>query len=87
MEGLGLDRADFVHARSNGRALDAFKARVRRAYRKLVLELHPDRTGNDPEKAKLFQLATAVVKEIETMTPCPRPRRYRWAMKMRTMVR
>lgn len=80
---LGVSQADLMRAQSSQRALDALKARLKRAYKTLALECHPDRTHNDPEKAALFQLATHVVKEIETIQPHPNPRRLKWAVRIK----
>lgn len=85
MAGLGIAPEDFQRARVNGRALDALRAHVKKAYRKLALSLHPDRTGGDPEKAKLFQLATEVVQEIEKMEAEP-PRRVKWAVRIKAVT-
>ena len=46
-------------------ALEALKERVRKNYKKLAFESHPDRTGNDPEKTERFKMATAVRDKIE----------------------
>lgn len=81
---LGVSQADLLRAQSSERALDAIKARLKKAYRKLALECHPDRTGEDAGKAELFQLATHVVKEIETMVPRARTRTVKWAVRIRS---
>ena len=84
MDRLGINQPDLLRAQSSQRALDALKARLKKPYRALALECHPDRTGDDPEKAVLFQLATHVVKEIESMLPHPDPRRVKWAVRIRS---
>jgi hypothetical protein len=84
MDGLEIDQDTILRARTNARALDVLKREVKKAYRKLVLTLHPDRTGGDPEKSSLFQLATEVVKEIQAMeVTSEAPRRVKWAVRLR----
>ena len=83
---LGVNQSDLQRAQSSQRALDALKARLKKAYKKLALECHPDRTKDDPEKSKLFQLATHVVKEIESIEAHPDPRRVKWAAKIRAVT-
>lgn len=83
---LGVCQADLLRAQTCQRTLDALKARIKKSYRKLALECHPDRTQDDADKAALFQLATHVVKEIETMQAHPNPRRIKWAARIRTRV-
>lgn len=85
MAGLGVAPEDLQRARVNARALDALRARLKKSYRKLALSLHPDRTGGDPEKARLFQLATEVVQEIERMKVEP-PRRVKWAVRIKAVT-
>lgn len=84
MEGLEIDQAILLRAQTNARALDTLKRGIKKAYRKLALRLHPDKTGGDPAKSVLFQLATEVVKEIEALevTSDP-PRRVRWAVRLK----
>jgi len=86
MHGLGVSQADLLRAQSSSRSLDALKSRLKRAYRKLALECHPDRTRDDPEKTRLFQLATHVVKEIESMEAHPNPRKVKWAVRIRSTI-
>jgi hypothetical protein len=85
MTGLGLTRDDLRRVRTNQRALDALRSRIKKAYKRLVLTLHPDRTGGDPEKAALFQLATEVVQEIEKMEAGP-PRHVKWAVRIKAVT-
>jgi phage-related protein len=86
MAGLGITQADLSRASMSERSLQALQRRVKKAYRKLVMELHPDRTNDDPDKARLFQLAGKVVEEIEKMDAHPNPRRIKWAVKIRLAV-
>lgn len=86
MERLGVSQSDLMRAQSSERALDAIKARLKKSYKALALECHPDRTNGDPDKAALFQLATHVVKEIEAMEAHPNPRRVKWAARIKATV-
>lgn len=80
---FGISQEDIRRAQTNGRALDAFKARVKKAYRQAAHQLHPDKNNNDPEKARLFQLAGQVVEEINAMRFESHPRRVKWAVRVR----
>ena len=82
---LGVSQSDLLRAQSSQRALDALKSRLKPAYRALAKECHPDKTDNDADLARLFQLATHVVKEIETMQAHPNPRKVKWAVRIRSM--
>lgn len=56
--------------------LAALKERMKKQFRKVALELHPDRTNNDPVKTDEFKLVAAVVDDIEKLglhRPPPRP--------------
>jgi hypothetical protein len=57
--------------------LDAIKAEAKRRYRKLALELHPDRTGGDVDKTERFKVLAQVMDQLEKMRvgrpPAPRP--------------
>ena len=58
------------------RHLGVLKERVRQNWRKLAFELHPDRTGNDPQKTERFRALLALKSKFEQMTlPEPRPAR------------
>lgn len=54
-------------------ALDALKERVRKSFKKLVFELHPDRTGNDPVKTELFKTVTRIREDVEKLRINPPP--------------
>lgn len=45
--------------------LDELKARVRKNFKQLAFELHPDRTGGDEEKTARFKLYGTVKDEFE----------------------
>jgi hypothetical protein len=57
--------------------LVVLKDRVKKQFRKVALELHPDRTNNDPVKTDEFKLVAAVVDDIEKLNlsrpPPPHP--------------
>ena len=86
MTRLGVSQADLLRAQHSERALDALKAQLKKSYKRLALECHPDRTKDDPEKTALFQLATHVVKEIDAIRPHPNPRRVKWAARIKATV-
>jgi DnaJ domain len=47
--------------------LEELKERVRKNYKQLAFELHPDRTGNDPVKTERFKLIGTVKDEFEKL--------------------
>lgn len=47
--------------------LDALKMRVRKAFRKVSLQLHPDQNGGDAEKTALFLKLNGFVEKIEKL--------------------
>jgi len=47
--------------------LDELKARVRKNFKQLAFELHPDRTGGDEEKTAQFKLYGTVKDEFEKL--------------------
>jgi hypothetical protein len=56
--------------------LAALKERAKKQFRKVAMELHPDRTNNDPAKTDDFKLVSAVVEDIEKLVfgrPQPPP--------------
>jgi hypothetical protein len=86
MELLGVDQSDVLRAHSCARTHEALNRQLKRAYRKLALELHPDRTGGDEEKSRLFQLATRMVEEIRMIQPRVSPRRVKWAVRLKAVA-
>lgn len=60
LEGLRLLNPDSARTR-----LAELKECVRRNFRRLALELHPDRTGGDAKKTELFKLYCTVKEEFE----------------------
>lgn len=55
------------------RLLEALKERVRRNWKRLAFQLHPDRTGNDPQKTAHFQRLTEVREKFEQVELLPEP--------------
>ncbi len=53
--------------------LTELQASVKKTYRRLAFELHPDRTGNDAAKADLFKTLTRVAQHFERITIAPPP--------------
>lgn len=54
--------------------LDDLKKRLKREFRRKALELHPDRTGGDPDKANDFVLIQKVLEAAEQFQVTRRPR-------------
>jgi hypothetical protein len=50
------------------KALEALKERVRKNFRQLAFELHPDRTGNDAAKTERFKALAQVRERLDKMT-------------------
>lgn len=63
--------------------LDELKERVRKNFKVLAFELHPDRTGNDLEKTERFKLYATVKDEFEKIQIEIRPPR----MQPQVMIR
>jgi hypothetical protein len=56
--------------------LTELKGRIHKGWRKAAFELHPDRTGNDPQKTALFQALTLLRDQFEDLRlaePLPAP--------------
>jgi hypothetical protein len=84
MQLLGFSPEDFAAVHLAGPVagpamVDSIKRQAKRAYRKLALELHPDRTGGDPAKTELFKALTEVMSEIDELRYIPPRRSYPWA--------
>ena len=74
---LGLSPTDFMAVEQaapwEGPALvREIQARARRAYKRAVLTLHPDKNGGDAEKTDLFRDVTEVLSEIDELRYIPR---------------
>jgi len=75
---LGIIRSDIDQLRElpfeDAQArLEEIQARAKKRYRKLALELHPDRNNGDEVKAKLFNLVTQVNKQLQDLKIVRRP--------------
>lgn len=72
-----LRRIPYQHAVEG---LKKIQEGVKPQYKKLALELHPDRTGGDESKAKLFSEITMANKWLQDLQmappPPPQPRMY-----------
>ena len=53
--------------------LQELKVKARRNYKRLALELHPDRTQGDQIKAELFVLLGRVLEELDKTVVHPQP--------------
>jgi len=67
---LGISPEDIESLRNlpypdASKGLEALKDKVRRNWRRTIFDLHPDRTGNDPEKTALFQELTRAKEALE----------------------
>jgi len=60
-----LQRLPYEQAQAT---LEKLKVEAKKRYRKLALELHPDRTGGDEDKATLFRIVTEVNNQIQAIT-------------------
>ena len=56
------------------RRLEELKERVHKNYKRLAFELHPDRTGNDPEKTEKFKLVGAIREDFSKLQLQAQPR-------------
>lgn len=53
--------------------LTKIQAAIKKRYKQLALELHPDRTGGDVEKTKLFSIVTEVNQKIQELSLTRQP--------------
>ena len=67
MEVIGLSPDDFGVVHESREAVAELKRRAKAAYKRAVLELHPDRTGGDEVKAELFKAVSVVMDEISEL--------------------
>lgn len=77
---LGITQSDLNAIRSAPidqaqTLLQELKKKAHRQYKKLALELHPDRTQGDKDKAEFFVLLGRVLEEFDKVTvyPIPQP--------------
>jgi hypothetical protein len=73
---LGVEPADLEALRrcplaEGQRKLAELKERVHKNYKRAAFELHPDRTGNDPEKTERFKLLVTVRDDFEKFQLVP----------------
>ena len=69
---LGISPGDIAKIRSAPlpmakELLARLKAQARKQYKKLALELHPDRTGGDPAKTERFTLLTRIFEDFNKL--------------------
>jgi hypothetical protein len=62
-----VERLHRVPHRDAIKLLNVLKEKVRRNWKKLAFELHPDRTGNDPAKTRLFRDLNTLREKFEQM--------------------
>lgn len=53
--------------------LAELKARVKKQFRTLAFDLHPDRTNNDPAKTDDFKLVSVVAEDLQEVELRPKP--------------
>lgn len=70
---MDLQRVQQTPYPESGKVLDELKVRVRANWKRLVFELHPDRTGNDPVKTEEFKAVTLIRDDFEKLQVQPRP--------------
>lgn len=82
MQLLGFQQGDFRAVQTapsfeaGQKALEELKTRAKKQFRKVAMDLHPDRTNNDPAKTEDFKLVSVVVEELDKLAlrrPQPRP--------------
>ena len=56
------------------RRLAELQERAKKNYKQCALELHPDRTGDDPVKTELFKLVASIWASVSKMELEPKPR-------------
>jgi hypothetical protein len=69
---VDLDRVQRTPYPASKAILDELKSRVRSNWKRLAFDLHPDRTGNDPDKTALFTMLNQVQREFESLEIQPR---------------
>ena len=77
---LGVQQADMDAIRrcpldEGKHKLEELKERVHKNYKRLAFELHPDRTGNDPEKTERFKLIGAIREDFAKLQLQAMPQR------------
>ncbi|RKZ05698.1 hypothetical protein DRQ25_15570 [Candidatus Fermentibacteria bacterium] len=77
---MGVSQADLdslskatTHAEGEA-MLDKLKVKTKKGYRALAHELHPDKTGNDPEKTEMFKFVKSIYEGFAAAEFIARPR-------------
>jgi hypothetical protein len=65
--------AGITNLEEGNRVFDGLKQEAKKLFKKLALELHPDRTQNDPEKTERFKVLVQVMEAIEQLRLQPKP--------------
>jgi hypothetical protein len=77
---LGVSPSDLSQIRKHPQAVEVLaklQQEAKSRYKKLVLELHPDRTGGDETKTKLFNEVTRAHKWLQELRLEPAHRTFR----------
>ncbi len=67
---VAIQREPIVRARE---MLTELKARAKKNFKRLVSELHPDKTNGDEEKTRRFKIVSSVMTELEKIQVQERP--------------
>lgn len=76
---LGVSPQDFdaieraTSSEEAERLLGELKVRAKKRFKQLAMELHPDRTNNDPAKTEDFKLVSNALEELERIAFAPKP--------------
>jgi hypothetical protein len=65
-------------ARIANERLDALKRDIKAAWKRAAFELHPDRTGGDPEKEAQFKRLAVFMQDVDKFRITPRSRGPEW---------
>jgi hypothetical protein len=66
------------NARIANERLDALKRDIKAAWKRAAFELHPDRTGGDPEKEAQFKRLAVFMQDVDKFRITPRSRGPEW---------
>jgi DnaJ-domain-containing protein 1 len=81
-EALNVTAEDLCAACIDPARLHDLQERAKKQYRKLVFDLHPDRTNGDENRSQLFRAVTEVVEDIKDLKATPIGRRFQLAIKL-----
>jgi DnaJ-domain-containing protein 1 len=81
-EALDVTAEDLCAACIDPDRLRDLQERAKKRYRKLVFELHPDRTNGDENRSQLFRAVTEVIEDIKDLKATPIGRRFQLAIKL-----